>query len=188
MEPEEILAEPIQAPAETGPEEASAGLAAAGPAEDALDTGLDPQLQEGLCILENSQALMRTIFLGLALQYRSLDIQRCQLLAAAEDPEAEFCGIQPRSMQGAAALITLCALFGFQSQAQMLACQTARDGGCADMTDVKLNAVVILIALIRLIRLARPEPAAQNAEPGEIPEAGELEELEELEELAEPVI
>ena len=145
-------------------------------------------LEEGLRLLDNSQKLIRTVFLGLALQYRSLDLQRCQLLAQAENPEAASCGLQPRAVQAAASLITLCALFGFQKQAQELVCQTAQAGGCPDTMDVKLGAVIILVALIRLIRLTRPECPPSGEEAQLSPQEEEAEELVELEELTEPVI
>ena len=189
-----------EAAADLGP--AAAGIREVPAQEAALacrEAELSPELQEGLRLLDNSQGLLRTIFLGLAMQYRSLDLQRCQLLASAEDPEAELCGVQPRAVQIAASLITLCALFGFQKQAQGLARDTAQEGVCPDLTEVKLGSIVILVALIRLFRLTSPEEAAaQNGAAQEsaaqagakLPEAaaGDAQELENLEELAEPVI
>lgn len=160
----------------------------------------DSALEEGLRLLDNSQAMMRTVFLGLALQYRSLDLQRCQLLLQAEDPEAAPCGPEPRAVQSAASLIVLYALFGFQKQAEELARQSAQSGVCPDLTEVQLGSLVILIALIRLVRLTAPQcPAAPAArkEEGGLPEpeeeqeesaAADAEFLDEIEELAEPVI
>ncbi len=144
----------------------------AGPETDAL--------QESLCLLDNSQSLIRTIFLGLALQYRSLDLQRCLLEWQAENPEAPFCGPQPREMQTAASLITLCALFGFQRQAECLACQQLQSEGQADMMDVKLSALIILISLIRLVRLNIPPQENAKQEPAQQGNLAELEETEEL--------
>ncbi len=132
---------------------------AAAPADPA-----GPDLAESLRLLGNSQGLIRAIFLGLALQYRSLDLQRELLLAQAEDPEALLPGPDPKAVQTAASLVTLCALFGFQRQSEELACQEAALGGCPDLTDVKLGATVILVALIRLIRLQRPAPASPRGE------------------------
>lgn len=121
------------------------------------------EIEAGLRLLEHSQALLRTIFLGLALQYHSLDLQRCQLLQA--EDEGPLCGgNSPVEVQTAASLITLCALFGFQQQTEDLAAQTVREGQRPDLVDVKLGAAVILIALIRLFRLQRPGPAAEEEE------------------------
>lgn len=189
MEPEEDQLEEYQEASQeevsTGETDTDAGLARAGTELDA-QLGADAALDEGLRLLDNSQKLIRTIFLGLALQYRSLDLQRCQLLAQAED--TAFCGPQPRAVQAAASLITLCALFGFQKQSQELACQTAQAGGCPDFMDVKLGAVIILVALIRLVRLAQPECPPSGEEPQALSQEEETEELVELEELAEPII
>ena len=44
------------------------------------------ELQEQLNLLENSQGLIRTILLGIALQYKALDVQKCLLLNSANDP------------------------------------------------------------------------------------------------------
>lgn len=107
---------------------------------------------EGLRLLENSQSLLRTLFLGIALQYRSLDLQRCLLLREA-DPQLSCGHVTPSAMQSAAFLIILCVLLGFQKQTEELAQQSAEAGSCPDLTDVKLGAASILITLIRLIRL-----------------------------------
>ena len=41
---------------------------------------MSDNLWEQLSLLENSQGLIRTIFLGIALQYKALDQQKCLLL------------------------------------------------------------------------------------------------------------
>lgn len=104
---------------------------------------------ESLRLLEESQAMLRAILLGLGLQYHSLDLERCRLL----DPEAPQAGPKPQSYQLAASLITLGALTGFYRQAQAIARQTAEAGQCPDWTDVKLDAASIGITLLRLFRL-----------------------------------
>lgn len=104
---------------------------------------------ESLRLLEESQALLRAILLGLVLQYHSLDLERCRLL----DPEAPQAGPEPQSYQMAASLITLGALIGFYRQAQAIAQQTAQAGQCADWTNVKLDGLSIGISLLRLFRL-----------------------------------
>lgn len=122
----------------------------------------DPELSQALGLLDRTQELIRTIFLGLSLQYKSFDLQRRQLLAQAEG--APWQGRDPREVQSAASLITLCALFGFQKQTEDLARQEALAGGCPDMTDVKLGAAIILVALIRLVRLQRQLQAGGGKE------------------------
>lgn len=107
------------------------------------------QQGESLRLLEESQALLRAILLGLGLQYHSLDLERCRLL----DPEAPQTGPEPRSYQMAASLITLGALIGFCRQSQDIARQTAQSGQRPDWTDVKLNGASIGITLLRLFRL-----------------------------------
>lgn len=104
--------------------------------------------REALQLLEESQGLLRTILMGVAMQYRSLDMERCALLEGTSPP-----GPTPGAVQTAASLITLCALFGFQRQAEGLAAQAAQAGEVPDMMDVKLGAASILISLIRLVRL-----------------------------------
>lgn len=98
------------------------------------------ETQTGLRLLENSQALLRTILLGVALQYRSLTLESCRLLG-------QETAVDPKSLQAAASLITLCALLGFQQQAEELASQ----GGSP--MEVQLGAVSILVGLIRLFLL-----------------------------------
>lgn len=127
--------------------------------------------EEALRLLEESQGFLRTILMGVALQYRSLDMERCRLLSGEENPS----GPTPEAVQTAASLITLCALFGFQRQAEEIDRQTAASGTDPDMMDVKLGAVSILITLIRLVRL--------QASIGQKGAAGELETVEALSEM-----
>lgn len=130
-------------------------------------------LQENLRVVDDSMAMLRTILLGISMQYRSLCAQREQLLL----PDgAALCGPLPKDIQAAASLIIIYALLGFQHQAERLACLEAKDGGVPDFTDVKLGATVLLVALIRLIRLTLCAP---QTGPGPEGEAAELTELEE---------
>ena len=150
---------------------------------------LPEEFQEQLDLLENSQGLIRTILLGIVLQYKALDVQKCLLLDSACNPQGkapDACP-DPKSMQIAASLIVLCALFGFQKQADAIACQTAQAGGCPDWTEPKLNATVILVALLRLCRLAA-SPADESAGVSKQTPIGIGEENQELELLAEPAI
>lgn len=126
--------------------------------------------EEALLLLEESQGFLRTILMGIALQYRSLERERCRLLDGGAGP-----GPSPEALQTAASLITLCALFGFQRQAEGIAAQAAQNGAAPDGMDVKLGAVSILITLIRLARL--------QASLGQKGRAGEEETLEELTEM-----
>ena len=145
---------------------------------------LGDETQQQIGIIENSQALIRSILLGIGLQYKSLDIQKCQLIESAQNPQCADTADcpDPKALQIAASLIILSALFGFQKQAEDIACRTAEAGDCPDWTEAKLNATVIAVALIRLCRLtnqpqARPSAAEQS-----------VEEVEETELLAEPVV
>ena len=54
--------------------------------------------QEALRLLEESQGLLGAILMGVALQYRSLDMERARLLG-------DGCG-DPKEMQAAASLVT----------------------------------------------------------------------------------
>ena len=155
---------------------------------------MSDNLCEKLYLLENSQGLIRTIFLGIALQYKALDQQKCLLLENFRNPEnkrQDTCP-DPKSMQIAASLIVLSALFGFQKQAETIACQTAQEGVCPDWMEPKLNATVILVAILRLCRLAAPALDASAGrslpETAETQEVRQAEELEELDLLAEPAI
>lgn len=118
---------------------------------------------ETLRLLEESQGFLGAILMGVALQYRSLDMERARLLTGTEEAP----GPGPKEVQTAAALITLCALFGFQRQAEETAARTAQSGEAPDMMDVKLGAVSILISLLRLVRLQKAfqetGPAGQQA-------------------------
>lgn len=128
------------------------------------------ELEESLGLLDESQGMLRLIMIGLILQYASLDVQRQKLL----DPETA--GPEPQCMQASASLITLGALFGFQRQAERLACQEAQSGSNPDMMDVKLGATSILVTMIRLLRLVLPSQTGSMAN-----------NLEETELISEPV-
>ena len=119
------------------------------------------ELAEGLRLLDNSQELLRALFLGLALQYRSLDVQRCLLLQE-ENPEISCGELTPLALQNAAYLIILCVLLGFQKQTEELAQQSAEAGSCPDLTDVKLGATSIAVSLIRLFRLNRNQGSSSG--------------------------
>ncbi len=142
--------------------------------QDLVQANASEELKQELGLLCRSQAMLRTLFLGIALQYRSLDVQRQKLLLQAEDPAASLPCPGPLELQNAASLIVLCALFGFQKQAEELAAQAARAGECPDLLSVKLGATSILIALIRLARLHLLE-AASNPKASSEPEQEFLE-------------
>ena len=135
--------------------------------------GASEKPERELQLLCQSQAMLRTLFLGIALQYRSLDVQREELLLQAEDPAASLSGPGPLELQNAASLIVLCALFGFQKQAEELANQAAQAGDCPDLLSVKLGATSILIALIRLARLNLGSSRSSQAELNSLEEAGD---------------
>lgn len=153
----------------------------------AKEPPLSEELQEQLALLENSQGLIRAVLLGVAMQYKALDLQKCLLLESARDAQTVDTAScpDPKAIQIAASLIVLYALFGFQKQAEGIACQTAQAGGCTDWTEPKLNATVILVALIRLCRLA----ASGNTAASEDTAAGQrIATLEAEETSAEPVV
>lgn len=144
---------------------------------------LSDEIQEQLFLLENSQCLIRSILLGVAMQYQALDLQKYLLLQEARKPQgSKIAGCpDPKSIQVASSLIVLNALFGFQKQAEDIASQTAQAGGCPDWMESKLNATVILVALLRLCRLVSPGNApasggAASAEDQNLEEQGALEE------------
>lgn len=121
------------------------------------------ELKQELALLCRSQSLLRTLIFGIALQYRSLDVMRRELLVQAENPAAALSGPTPFALQNAASLIVLCSLFGFQKQTEELAAQAAQAGECPDLLSVKLGATSILIALIRLARLHLSQASAGEA-------------------------
>lgn len=133
----------------------------------AKEQPLDDELQEQLLLLDHSQELLRSILLGIAMQYQALDLQKYRLLKDARKPQdtRTSLGPDPKNIQIAASLIVLNALFGFQKQGEGIACQTAQAGGSPDWTEPKLNATVILVALLRLCRLISSEnvAASENA-------------------------
>lgn len=92
--------------------------------------------EESLALLDESQYLIGLIMLGVMLQFQSLNLERRRLLGNGG-------GMAPKSMQAAASLVTLGALFGFQGQANRL----------GEQCDAMLGANSIVIALIRLFRL-----------------------------------
>lgn len=116
---------------------------------------MQEQIEQGLQLLEETQAYLRTVFLGIALQYHSMDLQKQALLSGT------VCGPSPTEVQSSASLIILCALFGFLKQAQELADDEARAGLRPDLTDVRLSAISITVALIRLVRLHLPEETTE---------------------------
>ena len=133
------------------------------------------QTEQGLLILEDAQALLRTNMIGLALQYRSLDLQKQELLQG-----GTLCGPSQTDVQSAASLIILCTLFGFLRQSKELAAMESRAGLRPDLTDVQLNAVSILVSLIRLIRLHLPEETTGIEFQGDSALAEDAQALEDL--------
>ena len=53
----------------------------------AKEPPLSEELQEQLALLENSQGLIRAVLLGVAMQYKALDLQKCLLLESARDAQ-----------------------------------------------------------------------------------------------------
>ena len=139
------------------------------------------ELQEGLGLIEESQALLRQILAGLLLQYASLDVQKQRLVR----PEAPV--PNPQCMQMGASLLTLSALLGFQRQTEALAAQAGEQGAPTDGMDVRLGAVSILITLIRFLRLAGESGPSGKGFPGKGALGQGEEVLAETELLSQPV-
>ncbi|RKJ42151.1 hypothetical protein D7X94_01365 [Acutalibacter sp. 1XD8-33] len=129
------------------------------------------ELEESLALLEDSQKLLRMIMLGLIIQYRSLDLERCQLLCPAQNLDP-----QPLEMQTAAGLINIAALTGFLRQAESLACQTDASGS-PDRLNTLLGAGSLFIAVLRFLQLQ--DSSQQSGQ-------GDSQTLEILEESGEP--
>lgn len=129
---------------------------------------LPEEVKQQLEILNHSQSLTLTIVAGILMRYKSMDLQKQQLICSTLCPDQ----IDPNGdaellqLQVASSLVILYALFGFHQQSQCLlqqACEndTVTSGQKLDLT---LSTVSILVALIRLFQTIKDDQTVQNKE------------------------
>lgn len=95
--------------------------------------------EDALRLLDDSHRMLLAILLGVIMQVRSLELERCRLLG--EDAP----GVE--QLQLGASLLTVWALMGFQQQAQ----------GLDDPCEQTLGSVSLTVGLIRLMKLLCPD-------------------------------
>ena len=140
-------------------------------------THLSDEVKQQLELLNKSQSLIMTIVAGTLMRYKSLDIQKQQILC----PEAFEPECQPNvlQIQAVSSLIILYALFEFYGQSQDLLQQACENGTAtaAQKLDLTLSEIIILVGLIRFVQLVNSEEEVQAGESSmETIEALELEE------------
>ena len=143
-------------------------------------TQLSDEVKQQLELLNKSQSLIMTIVAGTLMRYKSLDIQKQQILCKALCPEAFEPECQPNvlQIQAVSSLIILYALFEFYGQSQDLLQQACENGTtAAQKLDLTLSEIIILVGLIRFVQLVNSEEEVQAGESSmETIEALELEE------------
>ena len=100
--------------------------------------------EEALRLLDESSRLLLGILTAVAMQIRSLELERCRLLGGGAQ------GLE--DLQLGASLLSVWALAGFSRQA----------GERDDQCDKTLGLTSLTIGLIRLMRLLYPESAARE--------------------------
>lgn len=95
--------------------------------------------ENALRLLDESQRLLLAILLGVGMQLRSLELERCRLLGA------DVQGIE--QLQLGASLLSVWALMGFNRQA----------GELDDPCNQTLGSASLTISLIRLMKLLNPQ-------------------------------
>lgn len=108
--------------------------------------------EEALELLDQSYRLLSAILLGVIMQLRSLELERCRLLGA------PVSGVE--QLQLGASLLSVWALAGFNRQAQ----------GLNDPCDKTLGSTSLAIGLIRLMKLLCPGQGGGEAEVLELTE------------------
>ena len=144
-------------------------------------TQLSDEVKQQLELLNKSQSLIMTIVAGTLMRYKSLDIQKQQILCKALCPESFEPGSHPNvlQIQTVSSLIILYALFEFYGQSQDLLQQACENGTAtaAQKLDLTLSEIIILVGLIRFVQLVNSEEEVQAGESSmETIEALELEE------------
>ena len=100
--------------------------------------------EDVLRLLDESHRLLSAILLGIIMQMRSLELERCRLLGARVQ------GVE--QLQLSASLLSVWALMGFNRQA----------GELSDPCDQTLGSASLTIGLIRLMKLLAPEQTLQE--------------------------
>lgn len=100
--------------------------------------------EDVLRLLDESHRLLSAILLGVIMQMRSLELERCRLLGARVQ------GVE--QLQLSASLLSVWALMGFNRQA----------GELSDPCDQTLGSASLTIGLIRLMKLLAPEQTLQE--------------------------
>ena len=128
---------------------------------------LSPDLQYELSILDNSQKNILLIIAALAIQYKSLDVQRDKLLCSTLCPENfdESCFPDTRKTQLLASSMTLLSLLGFYDQSKDIAQRAAQAGNCDPklQRDVLLSAIVALVSMVRIFQQAQNNNTSMQA-------------------------
>lgn len=133
---------------------------------DAFDiTQLSDEVKQQLELLNQSQSLIMTIIAGILMRYKSLDVQKQQILCKAlcqEDFQPE-CQQNILQIQAASSLIILYALFEFYGQSQDLLQQACENGTAtaAQKLDLTLSEIIILVGLIRFVQLVHSDETVQ---------------------------
>lgn len=127
---------------------------------------LSDEVKQQLGLLDKSQSLIMTIVAGTLMRYKSLDIQKQQILCKALCPEAFEPECQPNilQIQAVSSLIILYALFEFYEQSQNLL-QKAHENGTAtaeQKLDLTLSEIIILVGLIRFVQLVNSGEEVQE--------------------------
>lgn len=108
--------------------------------------------EEALELLDQSYRLLSAILLGVIMQLRSLELERCRLLGS------QVSGVE--QLQLGASLLSVWALAGFNRQAQ----------GLDDPCDKTLSSTSLAIGLIRLMKFLCPGQGGGEAEVLELTE------------------
>ena len=131
-------------------------------------TDLSDEVKQQLELLNKSQFLILIIVVGTLMRYKSLDIQKQQILCKALCPEAFEPEYQPDilQIQAVSSLIILYALFEFYGQSQDLLQQACKNGTAtaAQKLDLTLSEIIILVGLIRFVQLVNSEEGNQAKE------------------------
>lgn len=105
---------------------------------------------EALGLLEESECLLRAILLGVGMQLRSLELERCRLLGDGNLGDDNI-----RQLQLSATLLSVWGLMGFWRQSM----------SAGDSCEQSLGSASLIIGLMRLMRQLAPklqEPVAQD--------------------------